>query len=95
MSNQHVRLTETELKSALEELQGWELVSGKLQAEFKFKDFAEAFAFMVRVAIVAEKINHHPEWSNVYNSVQIKLWTHETGGLSNHDIELAMAISRI
>ena len=62
---------------------------------FTFADFCEAFAFMTRVALVAEKMNHHPEWSNVYKTVTVTLSTHEAGGLTTRDVELAKAIDRI
>lgn len=63
-----------------------------IRREFSFTDFAQAFAFMTRVAILAEKADHHPEWSNVYNRVSILLTTHDAGGLSQRDIDLAKAI---
>ena len=72
---------------------GWELKNNALEREFKFKDFAEAFAFMTRVAALAEKANHHPDWSNVYNRVTIRLSTHEAGGVTGKDLELAQQIN--
>ncbi len=73
----------------------WSIKEGKLYREFKFPDFILAFGFMVKVAIVAEKANHHPEWSNVYNSVVINLTTHEVDGISNKDFDLAKQISKL
>ncbi|MEM9158055.1 MAG: 4a-hydroxytetrahydrobiopterin dehydratase [Verrucomicrobiota bacterium] len=67
----------------------WQLVEGKLTKEFKFKSFVRAFGFMSQVAIVAEKMNHHPEWSNVYSRVRVQLTTHDVGGLSELDFKLA------
>ena len=64
----------------------WKEEDNKLQREFKFKDFSEAFAFMSRVALLAEKMDHHPEWSNVYNRVAITLTTHDAGGLTARDL---------
>ena len=88
------RLSEENIAFALEELnQGkeilWELDDGKLSKEFRFKTFVRAFGFMSQVAIVAEKLNHHPEWSNVYNRVQVQLTTHDVGGLTELDFKLA------
>lgn len=75
---------------------GWDLKEGKLCRSFTFTDFSEAFAFMTRVAMVAEKQNHHPEWSNVYNTVRIALSTHDAGGtVTDKDWKLAAAIDRL
>lgn len=70
----------------------WQISEGKLHRTFKFKNFVSAFGFMTQVAILAEKANHHPEWFNVYNRVEIDLTTHEAGGISVRDFELASAI---
>lgn len=88
------RLTDAERDAALAELSGWTLRADGLAIErvFRFADFAEAFAFMTRVAIHAEKADHHPEWFNVYNRVEITLTTHDAGGLSTRDVALAKAI---
>ncbi len=88
-----VKLTETQIAEAVASLDGWELRDGKLHREFKFKNFVEAWSFMSRVALLAEKMNHHPEWFNVWNTVRIDLSTHEVGGLSNFDVELARKIN--
>jgi 4a-hydroxytetrahydrobiopterin dehydratase len=82
-------LAPDEVTEALAGLSGWTLVDGKLHAEFTFADFAEAFAFMVAVAPVAEELDHHPSWTNVWNSVTVDLWTHDRGGLTGLDVELA------
>jgi 4a-hydroxytetrahydrobiopterin dehydratase len=66
-----------------------------IERRFKFRNFSEAFAFMARVALIAEKQDHHPEWSNVYNSVNITLTTHDAGGLSERDVKMAKAIDRL
>jgi 4a-hydroxytetrahydrobiopterin dehydratase len=88
------RLSDAERDAALAELTGWTLRADGLAIErtFKFADFAEAFAFMTRVAILAEKADHHPEWFNVYNRVEITLTTHDAGGLSTRDVALAKVI---
>jgi len=71
----------------------WSIVDHKLHAEFRFPDFVEAFSFMTASALIAERMNHHPEWFNVYNRVQIDLTTHDAGGLTRLDFELATAMS--
>ncbi|GIU72054.1 MAG: putative pterin-4-alpha-carbinolamine dehydratase [Candidatus Nitrosocaldaceae archaeon] len=86
------RLSKGEIDKELSELKGWEIINGKLSKEFKFKDFNQAFGFMTRVALEAEKMNHHPEWFNVYNKVRIELITHDINGISNFDIMLAKKI---
>ena len=73
-------------------LPAWSVLNGKLHREFRFANFVEAFAFMAKVALIAEAMGHHPEWSNVWNRVTIDLVTHDTGGLSNLDVELAQRI---
>jgi len=74
----------------------WEIKSGKLVKNFEFKNFSEAWAFMTRVAFEAEKMNHHPEWANVYNKVEIKLSTHDAGGkVTEKDHSLAAAIDKL
>ena len=82
---------------ALAELDGWDEAQGRdaIQKSFRFDDFTGAFAFMTRVALIAEKMDHHPEWSNVYNRVEIVLSTHDAGGLSQRDIDLAKHINKI
>jgi 4a-hydroxytetrahydrobiopterin dehydratase len=86
------KLSGNELDETIRSLSGWELKDGKLQKSFKFSNFIEAFGFMTRIALEAEKINHHPEWSNVYNTVTVKLSTHDTGGITDYDIKLANII---
>ena len=77
------------------ELPLWRLHNGKLQRDFRFADFSEAFGFMARVALVAETIGHHPEWSNVWNKVSIELTTHDCGGLTDLDVQLARRIDQL
>ena len=88
------RLTDTERDAALARLPQWNLRDDGLAIvrKLQFSDFGEAFGFMTRVAIAAEKADHHPEWCNVYNRVEITLTTHDAGGLSKRDVELAEAI---
>lgn len=88
------RLADAEREAALAQLSDWTLRADGLAIErrFKFADFAEAFGFMARVAIHAEKADHHPEWFNVYNRVDITLTTHDAGGLSKRDVDLARKI---
>lgn len=77
------------IESALETLDGWTVVDGKLHKEYVFEDFVEAFAFMSGAALCAERKNHHPEWFNVYRTVRVDLATHDAGGITEWDIELA------
>jgi 4a-hydroxytetrahydrobiopterin dehydratase len=88
------RLSDAERDAALARLTGWRLRDDGLaiEREFRFADFGEAFAFMARVALAAEKADHHPEWSNVWNRVAITLTTHDAGGLSARDVALAATI---
>jgi 4a-hydroxytetrahydrobiopterin dehydratase len=83
------KLSESEIRSALCELNGWTVSAGKLHREYTFADFVHAFGFMTSAALVAEGMGHHPEWLNVYNRVTIDLTTHDAGGISAKDFELA------
>ncbi|NCP18513.1 MAG: 4a-hydroxytetrahydrobiopterin dehydratase [Erythrobacter sp.] len=89
------KLSEEERESWLKALHEWSMASDRdaIERTFKFKDFSEAWAFMARVALLAEKHDHHPEWSNVYNTVEIALTTHDADGLSHRDVKLAKAIN--
>jgi 4a-hydroxytetrahydrobiopterin dehydratase len=94
------RLSQETIDISLKELNNesdnlWEIKDGKLYIEFKFPNFVSAFGFMAQVAIIAEKANHHPEWSNVYNKVKIYLTTHEVDGISKLDFELAQEITHL
>lgn len=86
------RLDDNALSAALTELPHWRLDDGKLHRELKFADFVAAFAFMTKVALVAERMNHHPEWFNVYGTVRVWLTTHDEGGISDKDLALARVI---
>ena len=83
------KLEAAEITARLDGLPGWCIEAGKLHREFRFGDFNEAFAFMTRVAMVAEQLGHHAEWFNVYSSVRVDLTTHDAGGVSELDFELA------
>lgn len=85
---------EAELPATLAALPGWTVEDGKLRRSFVLADFAAAIAFMVRVAFDAERLDHHPNWSNVYNRVEVTLWTHDVGGLTDRDVALATAMQR-
>ena len=91
------KLTDAERKAALQDLASWKLAEGRdaIQRSFKFKNFNEAWGFMNRVALYAEKLDHHPEWFNVYNRVDILLSTHDCGGLSERDVKLAKTIDKL
>ncbi|MBV9458063.1 MAG: 4a-hydroxytetrahydrobiopterin dehydratase [Bradyrhizobium sp.] len=91
------QLTGEARKSALAELPGWTEVGGHeaIAKTFVFRDFNEAFGFMSRAALVAEKSDHHPEWRNVYKTVEVELSTHDAGGVTAKDIELAKAMNAI
>ena len=83
------KLTDTEIQKNLEQLNGWTVENGKLHKELQFDTFVTAFGFMAQLALIAESMNHHPEWFNVYNRVTIDLMTHDAGGISELDFELA------
>ena len=89
------KLSDEEVKALLHKLPGWALHEGRLHREYKFGGFAEAFGFMSTCALVAQKQDHHPEWFNVYNRVEITLSTHEAEGITQRDIELAQFIDKI
>jgi len=91
------KLSAAQLKNSLSTLKSWRIVAdgSAISRSFKFADFTDAFAFMTRVALAAEKMDHHPEWSNVYNKVEITLSTHDAGGLTANDIALATIIDKV
>lgn len=94
------KLSKSEIALELEKLNlglslAWQIKDKKLQKEFVFRNFIEAFSFMNQAALLAEKLDHHPEWCNVYNKVNIQLTTHSTNGISKSDFEFAKAIEKI
>jgi 4a-hydroxytetrahydrobiopterin dehydratase len=91
------KLTADALKAALAKLAGWSEVAGRdaISKKYEFKDFNDAFGFMTRAALVAEKMDHHPEWFNVYKTVQVTLSTHDVGGVTELDVKLAEAMDKI
>ncbi len=88
-------LTDEEIQSLREKLPEWSVSNKSLTREFRFSNFVEAFGFITKVAIISETMNHHPEWSNVYSKVKIVLTTHDIGGLSDLDYQLARKISNL
>jgi len=94
-SNEQMNDALLELNANLDEQNQWQLSEGKLVKTFKFKSFIRAFGWMSQIAIWAEKLKHHPEWFNVYNKLDIRLSTHDIGGITQLDIDLAKAIEEI
>jgi 4a-hydroxytetrahydrobiopterin dehydratase len=88
------KLTSQEVRERLADLPGWTEAQGKLHREYKFADFAHAFAFMAHIATIAEKMDHHPEWLNVFNRVTVDLATHDAGGVTMLDFELAAKMEK-
>jgi 4a-hydroxytetrahydrobiopterin dehydratase len=89
------KLTDEQIKNELTSLTGWNIVNGKLHKDFVFTDFIEAFGFMSKAAIHIEKMNHHPEWFNVYNKIRVDLTTHDAGGITQNDISLARILNSL
>ncbi len=90
-----IKLSFEEIQKELKDLTGWSLVNGKLHKDFEFTDFNQAFGFMTRAAMEIEKMNHHPEWFNVYNRLSVDLMTHDTGGITHKDINLAKILNSL
>ena len=86
---------EQDIQTAIDELGAWTVEVGKLHREYRFRDFVQAFGFMTQVALLAERADHHPEWFNVYNRVVVDLTTHEAGGITERDIELARGMEAL
>jgi 4a-hydroxytetrahydrobiopterin dehydratase len=89
------KLSSAEIDSALAELPGWTLAAGKLHREYRFDDFTLAFGFMAASATAIERMNHHPEWSNVYGTVIVDLTTHHAGGITKNDVDLAATLEKL
>jgi 4a-hydroxytetrahydrobiopterin dehydratase len=90
-----MRLSDEQIKAELVGLPGWSVVNGKLHKNFVFNDFINAFGFMCKAAIHIEKMNHHPEWFNVYNKISVDLTTHDAGGITQNDIVLARILNSL
>ncbi len=90
-----MRLSETEITEELKKLEGWDINDNKLHKEFQFDNFNQAFGFMTRAAMEIEKMNHHPEWFNVYNRITVDLTTHDAGGITNNDVNLARILNSL
>ena len=90
-----IKLSESSIEEKLKNLPGWSLKNEKLYKEFQFNDFNQAFGFMTRAAMEIEKMNHHPEWFNVYNRITVDLTTHDAGGITNNDINLARILNSL
>ncbi len=90
-----MRLSESDIDEELKNLPGWSFVNDKLHKEFQFETFNQAFGFMTRAAMEIEKMNHHPEWLNVYNKITIDLTTHDAGGVTKNDINLARILNSL
>ena len=88
-------LSQEQIKNELKNMLGWTVVEGKLHKEFQFDDFNQAFGFMTRAAMHIEKMNHHPEWFNVYNKLVVDLTTHDAGGITENDIKLAKTLNSL
>jgi len=89
------KLSTDAIQAGLDELEGWTLLDEKLHREFRFESFIAAFGFMTSAAIAAEKMDHHPEWSNVYNKVSVDLTTHDAGGITGLDFQLAKKMNKL
>ena len=89
------KATEPEIQKAMAELGSWTLENDKLHREYRFRDFVQAFGFMAQVALLVERADHHPEWFNVYNRVVVDLTTHEAGGITQKDLDLARQMEQI
>ena len=89
------KLSDDAIHTGLNELEGWSLADEKLHREFRFRDFVTAFGFMASAAIEAEKLNHHPEWFNVYSKVVVHLTTHDAGGITELDFQLAKKMNQL
>jgi len=89
------KLTDAQIEENLKKLDGWDYINGAIETTFEFKDFKDAFSVMTRIAFECEKQNHHPDWTNVYNKLNIRLNTHDADGITENDITLAHTIEEI
>ena len=89
------KLTESEIAEQMKSLSGWELRGDRIARTYRFKDFVEAFGWMSSVALVAERMNHHPEWRNVWATVEVELSTHDASGLTTRDMQLAAKMDEL
>ena len=90
-----IKLSESSIEEKLKNLPGWSVKNDKLHKEFQFNDFNQAFGFMTRAAMEIEKMNHHPEWFNVYNRITVELTTHDAGGITDNDVNLARILNSL
>jgi 4a-hydroxytetrahydrobiopterin dehydratase len=90
-----IKLSESSIEEKLKNLPGWSVKNDKLYKEFQFNDFNQAFGFMTRAAMEIEKMNHHPEWFNVYNRITVELTTHDAGGITDNDVNLARILNSL
>jgi len=90
-----MRLSQTDIDEELKNLPGWSIMNEKLHKEFQFDSFNQAFGFMTRAAMEIEKMNHHPEWFNVYNKITVELTTHDAGGITKNDVNLARILNSL
>jgi len=90
-----MKLSESSIEEKLKNLPGWSIKKDKLHKEFQFSDFNQAFGFMTRAAMEIEKMNHHPEWFNVYNRITVELTTHDAGGITDNDVNLARILNSL
>ncbi len=95
MLNDMMKLSQADIDEELKSLSGWSVVNEKLHKEFLFESFNQAFGFMTRAAMEIEKMNHHPEWFNVYNKITIELTTHDAGGITKNDVNLAKILDSL
>ncbi|MCV0401268.1 MAG: 4a-hydroxytetrahydrobiopterin dehydratase [Nitrosopumilus sp.] len=90
-----MRLSQSDIEEEIKNLPGWSIVNEKLHKEFEFASFNQAFGFMTRAAMEIEKMNHHPEWFNVYNRITVELTTHDAGGITKNDVNLAKILDSL
>ena len=90
-----IKLSESSIEEKLKNLPGWSVKNDKLYKEFQFNDFNQAFGFMTRAAMEIERMNHHPEWFNVYNKITVELTTHDAGGITDNDVNLARILNSL